>query len=233
MRKIDEIVVHCSATPEGRHVTVNTIRKWHKQRDWRDIGYHYVIYLDGSIHKGRPVSQIGAHVKGRNARTIGVCYVGGVAKDGRTAKDTRTPAQKEALTKLLLRLMDEFPSINKISGHRDYAAKACPSFDATKEYRGLIGSKVAAVTPPQPLAAARPVETEMVLADADKAPLQSKTVLAAAASTAPSILGAMAGLTERVSIALIGVSVLIAAFLIYDRMRKARMAKRARELEAV
>lgn len=137
MRKINEIIVHCSATPEGRHVDVNTIRQWHKKRGWSDIGYHYVVYLDGSVHEGRPIEKVGAHVKGRNTGTIGVCYVGGVEKDGKTPKDTRTKAQKDALETLLLKLRDKF-NVKKISGHNQYAAKACPSFDAGKEYAKLL-----------------------------------------------------------------------------------------------
>ena len=85
MRNINEIIVHCAATPEGKDFTVADIRRWHKARGWSDIGYHYVVYRDGSVHKGRPVSKVGAHVRGRNRNTIGICYIGGVAKDGKTA----------------------------------------------------------------------------------------------------------------------------------------------------
>lgn len=138
MRALNEIIVHCSATPEGRNFTVRQIRSWHRERGWSDIGYHYVIYLDGSVHVGRPLSKAGAHVRGRNTGTIGVCYVGGVASNGRTPKDTRTAAQKAALTFLMSELVQKYPSIRKISGHRDYANKACPSFDATREYANLI-----------------------------------------------------------------------------------------------
>jgi len=131
MRTINEIIIHCSATPEGRNVTVEDIDKWHKQRGFRCIGYHYVIYLDGSIHAGRPESQIGAHCLGHNAHSIGVCYIGGVAKDGKTPKDTRTAAQKESLIKLIKDLKKKYPKAT-IHGHREYANKACPSFDVQK-----------------------------------------------------------------------------------------------------
>lgn len=136
MRKINEIIVHCTATPEGRDVTVNEIDRWHKAKGWAGIGYHYVIYLDGSIHGGREENKIGAHCKGHNNNSIGVCYVGGVAKDGETPKDTRTLAQKKALLSLLKYLKAEYPEA-KIYGHRDFAAKACPSFDAKEEYKAL------------------------------------------------------------------------------------------------
>lgn len=137
MRKLNGIIVHCSATPEGKDFTVADITKWHIARGFNTIGYHYVIYRDGSVHAGRPIEQIGAHCQGHNADTIGVCYIGGLASDGKTPKDTRTLAQKDALVSLLLSLKHKYPSITWIRGHRDFANKACPSFDATKEYKNL------------------------------------------------------------------------------------------------
>ena len=129
MRPINEIIIHCTATAEGKDYTVDQIRQWHvKGNGWKDIGYHYVIYRDGSIHAGRPIDQIGAHTTNHNTGTIGVCYVGGCAADGKTPKDTRTPQQKAALVELVRSLKTVF-GISKVSGHREYAAKACPSFD--------------------------------------------------------------------------------------------------------
>lgn len=136
MRTINEIIVHCAATPEGKAFTVADIDRWHRQRGFRCIGYHHVVYLDGSIHIGRPESQQGAHCSGHNAHSIGVCYIGGVAADGKTPKDTRTQAQRTALRTLLTSLRKRYPAAT-IRGHRDFAAKACPSFDASSEYRGL------------------------------------------------------------------------------------------------
>ena len=136
MRSINEIIVHCSATPEGKDFTVEDITRWHKARGFRTIGYHFVIYRDGSVHKGRPLEQVGAHCLKHNAHSIGVCYIGGCATDGRTPKDTRTPEQKEALVKLLSELHVRFPHAT-IHGHRDFVAKACPSFNATLEYKKL------------------------------------------------------------------------------------------------
>lgn len=134
MRVINEIIVHCTATPEGKDYTVADIDKWHKARGWKGIGYHYVIYRDGSIHQGRPETEIGAHCQGHNDNSIGVVYVGGLASDGKTPKDTRTDAQKKSLGNLLKQLKQKYPKA-AIHGHRDFAAKACPSFDATKEYK--------------------------------------------------------------------------------------------------
>lgn len=139
-RGVHEIIVHCAATPEGRAVSVDTIRAWHKARGFADIGYHYVVLLDGTIAAGRPEAQIGAHVEGHNTGTFGVCYVGGLAADAVTAKDTRTPAQKAALTAIVTALLKKYPTITKVSGHNQYAAKACPSFDVRKDpLGGLAG----------------------------------------------------------------------------------------------
>ena len=135
-RRVTEIIVHCSATPEGKDYTVNDIRRWHKQQGWSDIGYHYVIYRNGHIEPGRDVDISGAHCDGHNSHSIGVCYIGGVARDGKTAKDTRTLAQKAALLSLLKDLRELYPGA-KIYGHRDFAHKDCPSFDAKSEYKKI------------------------------------------------------------------------------------------------
>lgn len=134
--KVEEIIVHCSATPEGVDFTVNDIDRWHKQRGFDRIGYHYVIYLDGSVHKGRSEETIGAHCVGHNSRSLGVCYIGGLTKDGKKSKDTRTPEQKEALLALLKELKKKYPDAT-IHSHRDFAKKDCPCFDATEEYKNL------------------------------------------------------------------------------------------------
>ena len=135
-RRIKEIIVHCSATREGRDYTVEDIRRWHKQRGFNDIGYHYVIYRDGTIHNGRDVDLIGAHCTNHNANSIGICYIGGCKYDGLTPKDTRTDAQKETLLTILRELKKKYPYA-RIHGHRDFANKACPSFDATNEYKNI------------------------------------------------------------------------------------------------
>lgn len=142
-RKITHIILHCAATPEGQDVKTSTIKAWHvKGNKWKDIGYHWVIELDGSVHAGRDESVIGAHATNYNAHSIGVCYVGGCAKDGKIPKDTRTAAQKAALAKLVRDLLKRYPGA-KVIGHRDTSPdlngngtvepnewiKACPSFD--------------------------------------------------------------------------------------------------------
>lgn len=139
-RVIKEIIVHCAATPEGKAFTVEDVRRWHKQQGWTDIGYHYVIHLDGAIYNGRDVDKIGAHCSagGHNTYSIGVCYIGGCAKDGKTPKDTRTWEQKESLKYILKELKKLYPGV-KIYGHHDFdKGKACPSFDAQTEYKSII-----------------------------------------------------------------------------------------------
>lgn len=141
-RYIKEIIVHCTATPEGKDCTIEEITREHKRRGFATIGYHYVIYRDGSVHNGRDVNISGAHCTNHNANSIGVCYVGGLENNPNVpyaklkAKDTRTPAQKASLLSLLRKLKALYP-MAKIYGHRDFAPKACPSFDATKEYANL------------------------------------------------------------------------------------------------
>lgn len=149
-RTITEIIVHCEATPEGEEFSRSTLETCHKARNFsaysyngkvEHIGYHYVIHLDGSIEPCRPESIAGCHCTGHNAHSIGVSYVGGCPprseKDwNKRAKDTRTPAQKAALIKLLKELKVKYP-MAKIYGHQDFANKACPCFDAKTEYRNI------------------------------------------------------------------------------------------------
>ncbi len=132
MRSISKIIIHCSATPEGKDYTVQQIDQWHRQRGFRCIGYHFVIYRDGSVHEGRPIEQVGAHCKGYNANSIGICYIGGCAADGKTPKDTRTEAQRAALVALVRELKAKYPSAT-VHGHNEFANKACPSFNVQKE----------------------------------------------------------------------------------------------------
>ena len=137
-RTINYLVVHCSATPEGKPFIVKDIEQWHQARGFKGIGYNYVIYLDGTVHEGRDVNLIPAHIEGHNKDSIGICYIGGCDTSGKKPKDTRTPAQKTALIELLKALKKLYPNA-KILGHRDFAGvkKACPSFDAKTEYSNI------------------------------------------------------------------------------------------------
>lgn len=141
MRKMDSIIIHCSATRQGADFGAADIARWHRQRGFRAIGYHYVIRLDGTLEKGRPIEQAGAHCKGWNATSIGICYIGGLDTNGKPA-DTRTPEQIETLAKLVKELQRKY-GIRQVMGHRDTSPdrngngeiepeeyiKACPCFD--------------------------------------------------------------------------------------------------------
>lgn len=150
---IDAVVLHCSATREGQDVRMSDIDKWHKERGFACCGYHYVIDLDGKVEVGRPLSMDGAHCntkglsgKPYNKHSVGICYVGGLDKNG-NAKDTRTEAQKKAMRELIDSLMDKYPIIEVI-GHRDASPdqngdgqitknewlKVCPCFEVRAEF---------------------------------------------------------------------------------------------------
>lgn len=135
MRNINKIIVHCSATKEGKAFNVADITRWHKQRGFATIGYHWVVLLDGTIQQGRAEMTMGAHCKGHNANSIGICYIGGLDENGKS-KDTRTPEQKKSLLELLKRLKKDYPNAT-IHGHREFANKDCPCFDAKNEYKTL------------------------------------------------------------------------------------------------
>ena len=154
MKTIDAIVIHCSATRAGQDVRAADIDKWHKERGFAMIGYNYVIDLDGTVEIGRPLSRDGAHcntagTSGRsyNRHSIGICYVGGLDKNGKPA-DTRTPEQKRALRDLVYKLMGAYPNIVEVIGHRDASPdrnkdgritpnewiKQCPCFSVRDEF---------------------------------------------------------------------------------------------------
>ena len=136
MRRIDKIILHCTATPEGRAVSVNEIRQWHLDRGWSDIGYHYIIDIKGNLQEGRPLRRAGAHVRGHNKGSIGIAYVGGVDSDLKP-KDTRTDCQKGRLKAFIMDLMDEYPNAT-LHGHNEFSSKACPSFEVQDEYQDII-----------------------------------------------------------------------------------------------
>jgi len=142
-KPIEAIVLHCTATRPGRDVDIAEIRRWHVDGNgWDDVGYHYLVRLDGTIETGRPEGFQGAHVSGQNDGTIAVAYAGGVSASG-APSDTRTPAQKAAILDLLDELAFEYGAFDvdgrlaiRVLGHRDFpgVAKACPSFDVAADY---------------------------------------------------------------------------------------------------
>jgi len=136
MRTIDLIIIHCSATREDRRFSLMALMRCHQDR-FGFTGYHYYVERDGTVTQTRHEQLPGAHAQGYNSHSIGVCYEGGLDKDG-NPKDTRTPAQKRALRQLLQRLKEAHPTTT-ILGHRDLpnVSKACPCFDASVEYANL------------------------------------------------------------------------------------------------
>lgn len=142
MRKIYYLVIHCSATREDRPFEVEALRAAHLARGFRGIGYHYYIRRDGTVVETRPLAEVGAHVRGYNQHSVGICYEGGLDKEGRPA-DTRTPAQRSALRQLVHRLLKRFKGEVRVCGHRDLSPdlngngrvepqewiKVCPCFD--------------------------------------------------------------------------------------------------------
>lgn len=148
-KSTNAIVVHCTATPEGKEFTAKDIDVMHRQRGFTAIGYHFIIRLDGTVESGRPVDTVGAHVQDHNATTVSLSYVGGVDAKGK-AKDTRTPAQKAAMLCLIKQLKASYPGA-KVLGHRDFSPdknkngrvdpneriKECPCFDAIPEYANV------------------------------------------------------------------------------------------------
>ncbi len=150
-RKIDSIIVHCAATSPASDITTEDIARYHiEDRQFRDIGYHFVVDQKGVIHKGRPLQQMGAHAKGYNATSIGICYLGGLDSHGEPA-DTRTPLQQLAIKQLIGLLVNEF-KIYDVHGHRDLSPdvngdgkitsvdwiKMCPCYDAHMEWLAYL-----------------------------------------------------------------------------------------------
>ena len=154
MRTIDHIVIHCSATREDRSLTVAELEENHRCRGFRGIGYHYYIRKDGTVINTRALELVGAHAKGHNSHSIGICYIGGLDANGKPA-DTRTEAQKNALRNLVAKLCKEYPII-ELLGHRDTSPdldgsgevepaeyiKACPCFDVRNEFSNFLRNVV-------------------------------------------------------------------------------------------
>lgn len=157
MRQLTEIIVHCSATQANWMAGAGTDRKvreidaWHRGNGWNGIGYHLLIDRDGTVANGRPIERVGAHVKGHNTGTIGVCLIGGF---GSSAKDDPsdhfTIAQMKALRAVIADLRHQYPTISKVSGHNEYAAKACPGFSVPGWYDGHVAPTPPDVEPAAP-----------------------------------------------------------------------------------
>jgi len=133
MRRISEIIVHCSDSPHGRGDDVETIRRWHKERGFDDVGYHYVITELGETQEGRPLAQVGAHCEGHNADSVGICLIG---------KNSFTQVQFAALRGLVAKLKERF-EIDRVVGHNRYnPKKTCPNFNVELALQEPKGKKL-------------------------------------------------------------------------------------------
>jgi N-acetylmuramoyl-L-alanine amidase len=209
MRKIDEVVVHCTATRpawwDGRSTEdkVQEVRRWHvEDNGWRDIGYHWLIDRDGTVVKGRDESAKGAHVKGRNSTTIGIALFGGhgSCKDD-TFEENFTPEQNTALRQLIAEI-EQRHAITKISGHHEYANKACPGFNVSS----WLNSKPA----PKPRTSV-----------AQSTTVQASAVqIASGAGAAASSVALLDGTAQLIALGFAGVVVLLAIWIMRERIRK-------------
>jgi len=208
MRTLNEIIIHTAATPpdwrsgQTTNERVAEVRRWHvEDNGWSDIGYHYLIDRDGTVAEGRPIERPGAHVRGHNQDTVGICLFGGYQGSASDEFDDHyTPEQDKALRELIEHLKAEYPSIKKVSGHNEYAAKGCPCFNVQ---RWLKHKKQ------------------------KTSPMQSKTVQASALTAAS---GAGAGAAEffgvlgddnqKIVLAFSAVIVLAALWIMRDRIKK-------------
>lgn len=132
MRLINEIIIHCAATKPSMDIGAEWIEKVHLKRGFSSIGYHYVIKRNGLIDHGRHIAKVGAHCKGKNRHSVGVCLVGGMSEDNKP-EDNFTDAQFERLREVVANLKKQFLDIKKVSGHCDYSTKPCPCFDVQKK----------------------------------------------------------------------------------------------------
>lgn len=217
MRHINEIIIHCSATPVNwmsgaeAQAKVNEIRRWHvEERKWSDIGYSHIIDRDGTVALGRPIEKAGAHTKGRNSNSIGICLIGGHGGSANDVfGDNFTQAQDNALRTLIAGLKREYPSIEKISGHNQYAAKACCCFNVPAWYARKPAPEISGV----------------VGAQQRSTPAQSRTVQASVVQGASAVGGAVGALnaldgTAQI-VALVGciLIALLALFIMRERLK--------------
>ena len=220
MRKINEIIIHCTATrPDwwtgtSAQVKTNEVRNWHTSKGWSDIGYHYLIDRDGTVVTGRPLDRTGAHVKGHNTGTVGISLFGGFGGSaGDSFADNFTEDQERALLDLIAKLKADHPSITKISGHNQYAAKACPCFSVPAWLKKAQSPKM------KP-----PVDTEKP-ASVRTSAVQSKTLQASVVQGASAVGGAVAafqaldGTAQIIAMTGCVVIALLAMFILKERLR--------------
>ena len=217
MRPINEIIIHCTATTpnwwsdKSAQEKVEEVRRWHLDRGWSDIGYHYLIDRNGQVVEGRPVEKTGAHVKGHNTGTIGISLFGGHGSSaGDKFEDNFTEDQEQSLKRLIVDLTNRFPDIRKITGHNQYAAKACPGFS------------VPAWLDQKPVQNTRaPVASNERTSPAQSRTMQASVVAAgSAAGSAVTALSALDSTAQYIVLAFAGIGVLMAIWIMKERLRK-------------
>lgn len=127
MREINKIIIHCSATKPSQDISAFQIDEWHKKLGWKEIGYHFVIRRNGEVEKGRDIEIVGAHCKGQNKNSIGICLIGGISESG-NSENNFTENQFHALRALVAELKKQYPGAT-LHGHNEFAAKDCPCFN--------------------------------------------------------------------------------------------------------
>lgn len=207
MRAINHLIIHCTATRADwrsgskTSAKVSEVRKWHKDRGWSDIGYHYLIDRDGTVATGRPIDRIGAHVKGQNTGSIGIALFGGHGSSENDAfEDNFTLAQDRALRGLIDKLQSQFPNATKITGHNEHAAKACPGFRVGRWLKGKP-----------------PARSSIMQSSTVQAGLVQVTGAGGAGLT---IIGALEGYAQVVALVCLTAVILAALYIFRERIRK-------------
>lgn len=142
--KTNYIVVHCAATKPSMDTTAADIDRWHRERGWLKIGYHFVIRRNGEIEEGRKVDEVGAHASGYNSSSVSICLIGGLSEDGTSSENNFTEEQWESFGAVIDTLTNKYPNA-KVIGHNDISKKDCPTFDVGEwyaKYRGVEGHPV-------------------------------------------------------------------------------------------
>ena len=215
MRKIDGIIVHCSATrPEwfaGKSINekIKEIDAWHRKRGFSQIGYHYIIDRDGTVAQGRPVETVGAHAKGHNATTIGICIVGGFGSDADDmASEHFTPTQLAATYDLIRKLQAQYNIKNEaVIGHNRVSSKACPGFRVQKWLSGMSLSEATATKPER----TKPTQSKPVKVSAID--------IATKAGAGVTAITALDGPAQYIVLGFIGISVLFTLFIMRERLK--------------
>jgi len=215
MRKIKKIIVHCSATrtdwmaQSSPSEQLQEIRKWHVEGNgWSDIGYHAYISRTGDILQARPIEIQGAHVKGHNADSIGVCLAGGFGSSSEDrAVDHYTPEQLAALWKFIKDARDMYGDAISVHGHNEYANKACPGFPVSRWMAG------------QSIQEARPKAAPRVKATQSKTVKASGVSIAASVGSAGAMLSGLGDIAQYIVLGFAGVSVLLGIFIMRERIK--------------